>query len=138
MPDAPPPAAQSHSTKATIALVLAIISLLAGPVLFFAQYVALIGIATVSSEPSNPTSATVAVIAVFTALAVLALALPVVALVLASQARRDIKASAGSVSGASMAVTSQVLASVVIGALLIGEVFICLSAAGLCSLDGCS
>ncbi len=138
MPEAPPPAAPSHSTKAMAALVCAISSLLASPVLFFAQYFALIGVATVSSEPSNPTLATVALVAISSGLAVLAFTLPLAALVLASRARREIKGSTGSVLGAPTAMTAQVIAAVDIVALLIGEVFIALSLAGVCGLDGCS
>jgi hypothetical protein len=54
----------SHSTKATVALVLSVVAVLFCPALYFAEYVALVGVAKVSSEASTPSSITAALIAV--------------------------------------------------------------------------
>ena len=72
-----PPTAQTRSNKATVALVLAIASVLAGPPLLMAQIIALFGLATVSEEPSNPIGYTLVILAIFVLLALLTFALPI-------------------------------------------------------------
>lgn len=128
---------QSPSTKARLSLVLALASLITGPAIFFAQYVALILLATVSSEPSNPTWVSLVMLAIFIALALLAFALPTAALVIAVRARRKINQSSGTLRGGAMATAAQVVATIVIVGLMIGEVFIALNMVGACSLEGC-
>ncbi len=131
------PSTQSPSTKARLSLVLALASLITGPAIFFAQYVALILLATVSSEPSNPTWVSLVMLAIFIALALLAFALPPAALVSAVRARRKINQSSGTLRGGAMATAAQVVATIVIVGLMIGEVFIALNMVGACSLEGC-
>ena len=113
--------------------------MLVAPALFFAEYVALIGVATVSSEPSNPASLTAAMAAILIGLALLSFALPVTSFLIASRARRDIKGSPESQSGGpmAMAMAASIISAGVIALLVLGQVFIALSAAGVCSLDGC-
>jgi heme A synthase len=129
---------RSHSTKATVALVLSVIAVLVCPVLYFAEYVALIGVATVSSEESNPVSFTVAMIAIMIGLALLSFALPITALLIASRARRDVRSSPESLSGRPISLAASIISVGVIVVLVLGQTFIALSAAGVCSLDGCS
>ena len=129
---------RSHSTKATVALVLSVIAVLVCPVLYFAEYVALIGVATVSSEESNPVSYTAAMIAILIGLALLSFALPVTALLIASRARRDVRSSPESLSGRPISLAASIISIVVIVLLALGQAFVALSAAGVCSLDGCS
>ena len=128
---------RSHSTKATVALVLSVIAVLVCPVLYFAEYVALIGVATVSSEESNPVSYTATMIAILIGLALLSFALPITALLIASRARRDVRSSPESLSGRPISLAASIISVVVIVLLALGQGFIALSAAGLCSLDGC-
>ena len=128
---------RSLSVKATVALVFSVISVLVAPALFFAEYVALIGVATVSSESSNPASLTAAMAAILIGLALLSFALPTASFVIASRARRDIKGSPESQSGGPMAMAASIISAGVIALLVLGQVFIALSAAGVCSLDGC-
>lgn len=128
---------QSQSTKAPLALVLALASLITGPALIFAQYIALILLATVSSEPSNPIWISVVMLAIFVVLALLAFALPSAALVVAIRSKRKINRSSGALRGAAIAVVAQVVATIVILGLVVGEVFIALNMAGACSLEGC-
>lgn len=130
--------AASRSAKSMISLVLSVASLFVSPSLAFAQYVAAILLGMVTSEPSNPAYAGVAFFCVFAGIAALAFALPVASLILALRARRDIKQSDGALSGASIALTAQVIAVIVIVLLLLFEAFVALSFAGICSLDGCS
>jgi hypothetical protein len=124
---------RSHSTKATVALVLSVIAVLVCPVLYFAEYLALIGVATDLSEENNPVTFTVALIG----LALLSFALPITALLIASRARRDVRSSPESLSGSPISLASSIISVVVIVVLALGQAFIALSAAGLCSLDGC-
>ena len=128
---------RSHSTKATVALVLSIIAVLVCPVLYFAEYVALFGVATVSSEESNPVSFTVALIAILIGLALLSFALPITALLIASRARRDVRTSPESLSGRPISLAASIISAGVIVVLALGQAFVALSAAGVCSLDGC-
>ena len=132
-----PATAQSRSNKATVALVLAVASVLTGPVLFMAQYVALIGLATVSEGQSNPIGYTLVMLAIFVLLALLTFALPIIALVLGARSRREVNRSSGTLRGGAIALTAQVFAVVVIAAMCAGEVFIILSGSGLCSFDFC-
>jgi hypothetical protein len=132
-----PPTARTRSNKATVALVLAIASVLTGPLLLMAQIIALFGLATVSEEPSNPIGYTLVVLAIFVLLALLTFALPITALVLGARSRREINRSSGTLRGGAIAVTAQVLAAVVIAALCAGAIFIILRGSGLCSLDFC-
>ena len=132
-----PPTAQTRSNKATVALVLAIASVLAGPPLLMAQIIALFGLATVSEEPSNPIGYTLVILAIFVLLALLTFALPITALVLGARSRREINRSSGTLRGGAIAVAAQVLAAVVIAALCAGALFIILRGSGLCSLDIC-
>jgi len=128
---------RSLSVKATVALVFSVISVLVAPALFFAEYVALIGVATVSSESSNPASFTAVMAAILIGLALLSFALPVTSFLIASRARRDIEGSPESQSGGPMAMAASIISAGVIALLVLGQVFIALSAAGVCSLDGC-
>jgi heme A synthase len=128
---------RSHSTKATVALVLSVIAVLVCPVLYFAEYVALFGVATVSSEESNPVSFTVALIAILIGLALLSFALPITALLIASRARRDVRTSPESLSGRPISLAASIISAGVIVVLALGQAFVALSAAGVCSLDGC-
>ena len=128
---------RSHSTKATVALVLSVIAVLVCPVLYFAEYVALFGVATVSSEESNPVSFTVALIAILIGLALLSFALPITALLIASRARRDVRTSPESLSGRPISIAASIISAGVIVVLALGQAFVALSAAGVCSLDGC-
>ena len=132
-----PPTAQTRSNKATVALVLAIASMLTGPPLLMAQIIALFGLATVSEEPSNPIGYTLVVLVIFVLLALLTFALPITALVLGARSRREINRSSGTLRGGAIAVTAQVLAAVLIAALCAGALFIILRGSGLCSLDIC-
>ena len=132
-----PPTAQTRSNKATVALVLAIVSVLTGPPLLMAQIIALFGLATVSEEPSNPIGYTLVILAIFVLLALLTFALPITALVLGARSRREINRSSGTLRGGAIAVAAQVLAAVVIAALCAGALFIILRGSGLCSLDIC-
>ena len=129
---------RSHSTKATVALVLSVIAVLVCPVLYFAEYVALIGVATVSSEESNPVSYTATMIAILIGLALLSFALPITALLIASRARRDVRSSPESLSGRPISLAASIISIVVIVLLALGQAFVALSSAGVCSLDGCS
>ncbi|CAB4964751.1 MAG: hypothetical protein F2840_12685 [Actinobacteria bacterium] len=126
-----------HSTKATVALVLSVIAVLVCPVLYFAEYVALFGVATVSSEESNPVSFTVALIAILIGLALLSFALPITALLIASRARRDVRTSPESLSGRPISLAASIISAGVIVVLALGQAFVALSAAGVCSFDGC-
>lgn len=137
MDPASQPTAQTRSNKATVALVLALASVLTGPPLFMAQYVALIGLATVSEEPRNPIGYTLVVLAIFVLLALLTFALPITALILGARSRREINRSSGTLRGGAIAVAAQVFAAVVIAAMCAGELFIILQGSGLCSLDIC-
>jgi heme A synthase len=128
---------RSHSTKATVALVLSVVAVLVCPALYFAEQVALIGVATVSSEASNPASYTAIMIAILFALALLAFALPVTALLIAARARRDIRSSPDSLSGRPVSLAASIIATVVVVLLVLGQAFLALSAAGVCGLDGC-
>ena len=132
-----PPTAQTRSNKATVALVLAIASVLTGPPLLMAQIIALFGLATVSEEPSNPIGYTLVILAIFVLLALLTFALPITALALGARSRREINRSSGTLRGGAIAVAAQVLAAVVIAALCAGALFIILRGSGLCSLDIC-
>ena len=128
----------SHSTKATVALVLSVVAVIVCPALYFAEYVAMIGVATVSSEVSTPSSITAALIAVLIGLALLSFALPITALSIASRARREVRSSPGSMPGSPMSRVATVISVGVIFVLVLGQPFIFVSAAGVCSLDGCS
>jgi heme A synthase len=128
---------RSHSTKATVALVLSVVAVLVCPALYFAEQVALIGVATVSSEASNPASYTAIMIAILFALALLAFALPVTALLIAARARRDIRSSPDSLSGRPVSLAASIISTGVVVLLVLGQAFLALSAAGVCSLDGC-
>ena len=129
---------QSQSTKATVALVLSVIAVLVCPALYLAEYVALIGVATVSSEEFNPAWLTAATITVFIGLALLSFALPIATLFIASRARRDIRSSPESITGRPMSLAATIISAAIIVAIVLGQVFIALSAAGVCALDGCS
>ncbi len=126
-----------NSTKATVALVLEILSCVISAGLYFGEIVSLIVVATVSSEAANPPSVTLIAVLVFLAFAVSSFALPAIALILAGSAKRQIAGSSGSLSGTVQVLIARVIGWVIIGLLVAGQVFVILWMVGLCSLDGC-
>jgi hypothetical protein len=77
-------------------------------------------------------------IAILIGIALLAFALPVTALLIAARARRDVRSSPDSLSGRPVALAASIISTGVVVLLVLGQAFIALSAAGVCSLDGCS
>lgn len=128
---------QRRSPRAVVSLILAILSLIASPVLAFGQYIALIIVAMATNDEPAGSPATVVVVAVFAGIAALALGLPILALVLALRARRGISRSAGTQSGEAMATVAAVLAAIALAVILVADAYNALSLAGVCSLDGC-
>ncbi len=126
-----------NSTKATVALVLEILSCVISPGLYFGEIVSLLVVATVSSEAASPPSVTLIAVLVFLAFAVSSFALPAIALILAGSAKRQIAGSSGSLSGTVQVLIARVIGWVIIGLLVAGQVFVILWMVGLCSLDGC-
>ncbi len=128
----------SHSTKATVALVLSVVAVLFCPALYFAEYVALVGVAKVSSEASTPSSITAALIAVliWTRPPVFRPAhhRPIHRVSCATRSQEFTRIDAGQSDVAS----SHRHSVGVIFVLVLGQPFIFVSAAGVCSLDGCS
>ncbi len=126
-----------NSTKATVALVLEILSCVISPGLYFGGIVSLLVVATVSSEAANPPSVTLIAVLVFLAFAVSSFALPAIALILAGSAKRQIAGSSGSLNGTVQVLIARVIGWVIMGLLVAGQVFVILWMVGLCSLDGC-
>ncbi len=126
-----------NSTKATVALVLEILSCVISSGLYFGEIVSLLVVATVSSEAASPPSVTLIAVLVFLAFAVNSFALPAIALILAGSAKRQIAGSSGSLSGTVQVLIARVIGWVIIGLLVAGQVFVILWMVGLCSLDGC-
>ena len=130
--------AESKSRKATIALVLAVISLVAAPALLWAELIVLYLGGWISSEPGVQIFVVAIVIVVICLALLIVFALPVAALLIARRARREITAGAGSLSGSGNVKAAQIIAGITVAALLIGQVYFALMAFGICSFDGCS
>jgi hypothetical protein len=127
-----------RSTKAVIALIVAILSLLASPFLIFLAYIALIVFATAAAEQSNSLLVLISLLLAFLLLIALAFVGPGAALVFASKARRDMRSSPGAVTGAWMVSGSRVIAGAALVVLISGLVYFVLNSMGVCSLSGCN
>ncbi len=124
----------STSTKA---LVLAIVSVLACPVLLFIEVVALMGSAMIIYEQSNPPLVKVIAVVVVFLIGAVAVALPVVALIMGGRARKVVMTPDAPMAGSSKALVAQVIAGLVLAGAVLVQIFVILWSAGVCSLDGC-
>lgn len=125
-----------RSGKAVTALVLGITSLLVCPILIGAQYIALVSFAFVSEDQGAGSAGSIIGIVIIAAIALIAIGLPVAALSLALRARRDIRNASGGLSGSPMATVGGLLAAIALVLVLLGELFMVLNLAGVCSLSG--
>ena len=109
-------------------LVLALVSVVVGPALLIAQYLAAIFMAFATSD--TPVLGPASFVVVVTVLGAAAFALPVGAFVTAVKATKN--------SGRTpISMWAVVVSSFVLVLLLAGQVFLIASALGLCGLDGC-
>ena len=126
-----------RSGKAVTALVLGVASLLVCPILVAVQYIALITFAFISEDQGAGAAGSIIGILIIAAIAAIAVGLPVAAISLSVRARRDIRNATGSLSGSPMAAVGGLLAVIALALVFLGELFMALNLAGLCSLDGC-
>lgn len=126
-----------RSGKAVTGVVLGAAALLVCPILVAGQYIALISFAFINEDQGAGSASSIISILIVAAIAAIAIGLPVAALSLTVRARRDIHNASGSLSGSSIATVGGVLAVIALTLVLLGQLFMALNLAGLCSLDGC-
>lgn len=129
--------APKRSRGALVALVLGVISLLVSPILIFAQYVVLIGVAMLSSDQGTDSLDSIIIITIFAGFAVIVIGLPVAALLIGLRSRKRIRYSSEPLSGLGAATAGSILGAIALLIVALGELFMALSLAGVCSLDGC-
>ena len=119
------------SVKAVLALVLAVVSFLILPLAVFIEFGVLflgsIDLAFQASESFLESAFIVLVICLFF---VICLAPPIAAFLLAGSARRDIRAAAGALRGAGVALTALILTAVAMAFWLLGQVYLAALIAG--------
>lgn len=129
--------APKRSRGAIAALVLGISSLLVIPILVFAQYVVLIGVAMISSDQGTGSLDSIIIIAIFIGFSIIVIGLPGAVLLLGLRSRKTIRHSSGSLSGSGAATAGSILAAITLLIVALSEIFMALSLTGVCSLDGC-
>ena len=117
--------------KAVLALVLAVVSFLILPLAVFIEFGVLflgsIDLAFQASESFLESALIVVVICLFF---VICLAPPIAAFLLAGSARRDIRAAAGALRGAGVALTALILTAVAMALWLLGQAYLAALIAG--------
>jgi heme/copper-type cytochrome/quinol oxidase subunit 2 len=119
------------------ALVLALISAVASPILIVVELLVVVLVAMGTQDPDKPLQMHIAAVVTVLLFACLVFALPVIALIMGTRARKAVRSGGPQVDSASKALTSVVIAGAVIVVVALAQVYLVLMAAGLCGLDGC-
>ncbi len=125
-------------TSSSKALLVALISVIACPLLLVIEVVVFVLVAMGTYEDGNPLPSKVASVVAVILMGTSILALPVTAFIMGTRARNSIRASGTLVPGASKALASQVIAVLVAVVVVIVQVYLVLLGSGVCSLEGCS
>jgi len=121
----------------TKALVVAVIAVIVCPILIYVELVAFLLADMITYEPGNPWFVKVGSVIALVLIGAAALALPVIALVLGTRAKRRIRLSETVVAGSGTAIAAQVIAGVVLTGVVLVQMYLTLWSQGVCSLDGC-
>lgn len=125
-------------TPSSKALLVALISVIACPLLLVIEVVIFAFVAIGTYEDGNPLPSKIASVAAVILIGAAILALPATAFIAGRRARKAIRAQDARVAGASKALASQVIAFLVALGVVIVQVYLVLLGSGVCSLEGCS